>query len=327
MRYGFADNTVLVSVLSAFGLVLSLWVLLMLAWSLRRAMRIQRVERRLGLTDDEGRSRIVRLWHEGQETTTTVPDTRSSYGLWQRVENHFSSAGWQVAASSILMGLLGVVLMVMVLTWLLLGSLTPALIAGGTTAAMFYVYNRIRAERRVAAFERQFADALGMVARSLRAGQPLLAGLQLASQQLPHPVRDVFAEICQNHAFGETLEESIRRVGAKYNSQDLRLFTTAVIIQLQTGGNLADLMDRLAAVIRDRMKLGRRVRVLTAQTKLSSRILIALPFIVFLVVNLLNPQYMKPLFATSTGHLLLLGGGLSLLIGVMVMRWLTALRY
>ena len=327
MRFDFPDNAILVSVISAFGLVLSLWVIMVLAWSVRRALRVQRVERRLGLSEDTGPSRVVRLWHEGQETTTTVPDVQFSKGLWRRIERYFASAGWQTPASMILLGLIVTAALALAVTWILLGSWPAAVVVATAVVCLFVIYSKVRVDRRVAAFERQFADALGMVSRSLRAGQPLLAGLQLASQQLPYPVRDVFAQICQHHAFGVTLEDSIRRVGARYNSQDLRLFATAVIIQLQTGGNLADLMDRLAAVIRDRMKLGRRVRVLTAQTKFSSRILIALPFFVFVVVNIINPQYMKPLFYTSAGHMLLLLGTVSLLIGVMAMRWMTVIRY
>ena len=325
---GASDNTVLVSVFSAFGLVISLWLLAILAWSVRRALRIQRVDRRLGLEDEESvGSRVVRLWRDGQETTTTVPSLRSTGGLWNRLDRYFASAGWQVSAVVVLLGLVGLLTMSAVITQMLTGSWSAATVVAIGAFVLAMVVIRVRVDRRIAAFEGQFADALAMVSRSLRAGQPLLAGLQLAAQQLPNPVRDMFGEICQNHVMGMTLEDSIRRVGFQYDSSDLRLFATAVIIQIQTGGNLADLIDRLATVIRDRMRLMRRVRVLTAQTRLSSRILIAMPFIIFLLVTVINPQYMKPLLSTPIGHLALLFGGTLIIIGMMVMKWLAVLRY
>jgi tight adherence protein B len=100
-----------------------------------------------------------------------------------------------------------------------------------------------------------------------------------------------------------------------------------VIIQVRSGGNLADMMHRLADVIRDRMRLKRRVRVLTAQTQLSKRVLLVLPFLLFGVLNLLNPTYMMPLYTTSMGRTLLVVAGTGLMLGVWVMNRLSVLKY
>src|SRR5204862_1993783 len=104
----------------------------------------------------------------------------------------------------------------------------------------------------------------------------------------------VLSDICQRHGMGANLEEVLRESGDESASPDMKLFSTSVAIQIRTGGNLADLMERLAYVIRDRMRLHRRVRVLTAQTQMSKRVLLALPFIMFIVLNMLNPKYMTP---------------------------------
>ena len=318
-----ADPVLLFSV---FGLVLSVWLIAIMAFSIRRAMRVQRVERRLGMDEQEGPSRVVRLWHEGRETTTTVPLNRSGNILWRRLSQHLRDVGWAADPRVVALGLLVATGAVFGSVWVALGSWIPAAVIGSTVVLAFFTYTNYLVEKRTATFEKQFADALSMVGRSLRAGQPLLSGIQLASQQLPAPVCDVFAEVCQQHAFGVPLDDALRSVGTKYASRDLRLFTTAVVIQLHTGGNLADLMDRLAHVIRERMRLSRRVRVLTAQTRFSTRILTALPFIVFFLVNLLNPGYMKPLFTTSAGQMMLLVAGTSLLFGTLLMKSLSRLR-
>jgi tight adherence protein B len=107
----------------------------------------------------------------------------------------------------------------------------------------------------------------------------------------------------------------------------MKLFATSVIIQVRSGGNLADMMYRLADVIRDRMRLKRRVRVLTAQTQLSKRVLLALPFLLFGALNLLNPTYMMPLYTTAMGRMLLIIAGTGLILGAWMMNRLSVLKY
>ncbi|MCH8153024.1 MAG: hypothetical protein IH830_11720 [Planctomycetes bacterium] len=96
---------------------------------------------------------------------------------------------------------------------------------------------------------------------------------------------------------------------------------------MRTGGNLADLMDRLAVVVRDRIRLGRRMRILTAQTQMSKRVLIVLPFIIFILFNILNPDYMAPLYTTNVGNFLLAISALGLAIGAWVMNRMAVLKY
>ena len=110
-------------------------------------------------------------------------------------------------------------------------------------------------------------------------------------------------------------------------SPELRLFSTSVAIQLQSGGNLAELMDSLAAVIRSRMRLSRRVRVLTAQTQFAKRTLIAVPIILFFVLNIMSPEYMQTFYTTTNGKFLLIGAASMVLLGAWVMNKLAVLRF
>lgn len=149
----------------------------------------------------------------------------------------------------------------------------------------------------------------------------------MIAQEIPAPVGTVFSEICQQEDLGVSLDNALRKVCAATPSPDLKLFATSIVIQVRSGGNLADMMERLAAVIRDRLRLARRVRVLIAQTKLSKHILLVLPFFIFVVLNMVNPQFMKPLYSTSTGHKLLAFSAVAMFIGAWVMNRLAVLRY
>jgi tight adherence protein B len=104
------------------------------------------------------------------------------------------------------------------------------------------------------------------------------------------------------------------------------LFATSIVIQLRSGGNLAEMMERLAYVIRERMRLARRVRVLTAQTQFSKRILLLLPIVIFVILNMLNPEYMHPLFSSSAGQKILFVAASGLLIGSWMMNKLSVLK-
>jgi tight adherence protein B len=140
-------------------------------------------------------------------------------------------------------------------------------------------------------------------------------------------VSTVFAEIIQQQQLGKSLEESIRATAAKSHSDDLKLFAASTIVQLRSGGNLADMMDRLVAVIRDRIRLQRRVRVLTAQTQFSKRILIGMPFVLIAMLFVLKPDYLSPLTETHTGRILVATAAVFLVVGSYVMNKIAVLKY
>jgi tight adherence protein B len=170
-------------------------------------------------------------------------------------------------------------------------------------------------------------DSLGIAARALRAGHPLVGAFQLVAQEVGDPLAKIFGEICQEQALGLDLEGSIRRVADASHNADLKLFATAVSIQLSSGGNLAELMDTLANVMRSRIRLHRRVRVLTAQTNTSTRILIILPIALFTILNIIAPEYMELFYTTRPGWYLLTGTVVSVLFGMWLMAKMSVIRY
>ena len=225
------------------------------------------------------------------------------------------------------MGILGIGTLVFALT---LAFTSDMYIAIGATAVMLFIL-KWRAGKRVTAheavFEKQLSEALGLATRSLRAGHPLLSAFQLIIEETDPPVSNVFAEIVQKQALGKSLEEAIIVTAEQHDSSDLKLFAASTVIQLRSGGNVADMMDRLGDVIRDRIRLHRKVRVLTSQTQLSKQILIIIPIGLFAMLYIGKRDYIEPLFATDTGKTMLLVAGVMLFIGNWMMNKIAVLKY
>ncbi len=313
---------------AVFGLVLTLWLIGTVLWSRRRATRHARVGQRLGLEElDQGTERTLRLWHQGQSVATSVPDLSPPKGLFAALDRALEHARWGLHAPAVLGSILAATLLLTALSFLLMRSPLPGLGVSAAAVLVFWVVLRYRINRQVILFERQFVDALDLAAQSLRAGHPLSGAFRFIADEIPAPVGPLFAEVCQQQDLGVGLEEALHRVARTSPSADLRVFVAAVVIQLRSGGNLADMMHRIADVVRDRMRLNRRVRVLTAQTQFSKRVLLVLPVAVFFMLNLINPAYMRALYTTFMGQCLLAGAIISMLFGAWVMNRMATLRY
>lgn len=314
---------------SVFGLVLAVWVTGVWVWRLRRSSRAQMVEQRLGLAAMEGgQGRVLRLWHEEGEATTVVPGAATKRApLMGRLDQLLKDAGWETRATTVLLGTAAVAALTLLLSVTLMGNVVVGLVIVAVILIALWIYLKRGISRRAALFDKQLVDALDLVARSLRAGHPLTGAFQIVSEEMDPPVGTVFSDICQQQALGVSLEDAIRQAASTTTSTEMKLLAASVIIQSRSGGNLADLMGRVAFVIRDRMRLSRRVQILTAQTNLSKRILLALPVVVFLLLNLLDREYMSSLYETSTGLFVLASGGMSLVLGAWSMNRLTMLRY
>ena len=317
----------IVLAVSTFALVLSVWIGVVLMWAARRAAVKGRVKRRLGLGHKVTGEKTLHLWHEGRDVTTTVPSRTPGRSWLISIERQLIRADLPLTLMQALTLVVGVVLISFAFVFVLTGNLVlcAAVAVGVFVILRLYLGGRIA--RRTAIFEEQLMDALELAARSLRAGHPLMGAFQLLSEEMSPPVSTVFTEICQRHGMGGDLEQVLREAGEDSASPDMKLFATSVAIQIRTGGNLADLMERLAMVIRDRMRVHRRARVLTAQTQMSKRILIALPFVLFVVLNLVNPAYMQPFYRETPAQIMLgVGAGL-LIIGTWMMNKMAVIRY
>jgi len=312
---------------AVFGLVFSVWCICILLWLGRYLARLQIVQRRLGVVAKEtDESRTLRLWREAYIHPESVILPKKAV-LRERLERLRQDAGWDTPIETVMVGVIGIAGLAFVVMYLLTGAVLLGLGTSAAIVVLFWTYMRRHISKHTALFERQLVDALGVAARALRAGHPLVGAFQLVSGEIAEPLGPIFSQIWQEQALGLDLKDSIRKVAGKTNNAEFRLFATAVAIQLKSGGNLADLMDSLASVIRARMRLNRRVRILTAQTQFSKKILIVIPILLFFAMNLINPEYMEPFYITFAGRLMLVGAILCILFGSWVMSRISKLRF
>jgi tight adherence protein B len=317
-----------VMIASVFGLALCLWLGIVLYWARRKRTQMQKMEYRLGLGDaSPGKDRILRLWHDGKEVTTTIHEQISHLGISRRLKQIHHDSGLKIPMRAVILSALGGTAAVMMIMMLATNNLVLSIVVSLVVPTALWMLINGRIVRRMAVFESQFVDSLGLAARSLRAGHPLIGSFRLISEEIGEPVGTMFGEIVQQQMLGLSLEQAVQKSAAMSRSSDMRLFATSVLIQLRSGGNLADMMDRLASVVRDRMKLNRRVRVLTAQTQFSKRVLLALPVVMFIVLSLINAKYMEPLYNTLTGQIMLIVAVGLLILGAWLMNRMAVLKY
>ncbi len=325
------ENLELMDVVSAaalFGFLVAVVLIVGVLWHMRSRKRTEKVEQRLGMaTSSDGVNRQLHLWLDGQRASMVVPAGPSRLTLGQRLERMRRDAGWAGSCSGLILSLVGLVVACFIVGYVLLQSLMFAAVAAAAAAAAWHAYMQWRIGRRSSLYDRQLVDALQLAARSLRAGHPLAGAFQLIAEDLDDPVKSVFSKICQQQEMGVSLQAALQQAGTDASSDDMRLFATSVSIQLRAGGNLADMMDRISFVIRERIRLSRRVNVLTAQTQFSKRILLGLPFLLFGALYLIQPDYMGTFQDTTEGMYMLGGAALSLLVGAYTMNRMAKIEY
>jgi tight adherence protein B len=162
-----------------------------------------------------------------------------------------------------------------------------------------WLWNKRRV--RLKTFASQLPDALELVARALRAGHALGAGMHVVAEEMPSPIADEFGRVYEEQNLGISLEDAMRNMTERVPNLDLRFFVTSVAIQRQTGGDLAEILDKIGYVIRERYRILGQVKALTAEGRLSGVVLIALPFVLFLVMLHLKPDYVQALWTDRDG--------------------------
>jgi tight adherence protein B len=179
-------------------------------------------------------------------------------------------------------------------------------ILGGTLGfALPWVVLKIKRSRRMHAFEEAFPEALDLMARALKAGHAFATGLKMVADEMPEPVGPEFRKTFDEQNFGLPLKDALASLTARMPSIDVRFFSTAVLIQRETGGNLSEILENLAHVVRERFKILRQVRVYTAHGRLTGYVLLALPAFLAIALAFINPEHMQLLFREHLGHMML----------------------
>lgn len=206
-----------------------------------------------------------------------------------------------------------------ILLWLtshFLLSLMIALFLG--VLPFLFVY--IKKKRRMEKFQRQLPDALDLIARALKAGHAFTGGLKMVGDEIEDPVGMEFEKTLHEINFGLGIPEALKNLMQRVDCPDLRFFIISVIIQRETGGNLAEILGKISYLIRERFKLQSRVQVLASEGKLSAIILVAIPFVIALALSVLNPGYIRTLFIDPVGKALVAFALFMMGMGIFVMK-------
>jgi tight adherence protein B len=171
-----------------------------------------------------------------------------------------------------------------------------------------YAYASHMRTKRFAKFEEKFPEAIDTLARAVRAGHAFTTALEMIANEVSEPVAGEFRQLYEEQKFGLPVRDALLNLADRVPLVDIKFFVTAVMLQRETGGNLAEILDNLSYVIRERFKILRQVRVHTAQGRLTMVLLMALPPTIVLIMQLLNPGFIHPLFADPIGHALIVGG-------------------
>jgi len=201
-----------------------------------------------------------------------------------------------------------------------------ALAAGAATGALPFLWVRRQAKRRQDRFEEQFPDCLEFLSRSMRAGHAFAVALEMVSKEFADPLAGEFRRVYEEQNFGQPLEVVLRKLGRRLPRMDVQFFVSAALLQRRTGGNLAELLDKLAYIIRERFKLRARIRAVSAQGLMSGRILSAIPLAVGALMFLVNPQYARFFVDDPIGKRLLAGAAALQLAGYAVIRRLVTIE-
>ena len=181
-----------------------------------------------------------------------------------------------------------------------------------------WLWNKRRV--RLKKFASQLSDGLELVARALRAGHSLAAGMHVVAEEMPPPISKEFGRVYEEQNLGIPLEEALRGITNRVPNLDLRFFVTSVAIQRQTGGDLAEILDKIGYVIRERFRILGQVQALTGEGRLSGVVLIALPFALFLFMLNLKPDYVQTLWTTELGRKMSIFAIIAQILGAIVIR-------
>jgi tight adherence protein B len=206
--------------------------------------------------------------------------------------------------------------------WVFTSMVLVGVAAGVALGLLPYMILSLKRSRRLRAFNAVLAEAIDMLARALRAGHSVASAMEMLAENGQEPLASEFGEIFRQLNLGLPLRDALLRLLERVPSSDLRVLVTAILVQKETGGNLVEILDRTVFVIRERLRIQGEIQVQTAQGRLTGWILSALPVVMMVLLNLVNPGYSAILFQDPLGRKLLYGCAGLLLVGAVIIRHL-----
>ena len=266
-----------------------------------------------GATASDAEIGLVARWHR-----------RYAVGPATRL---IARSGMHLDAERLVLWTLGALSMVVMILKMINASWPTALFAGLVTPLLPYAYLRNAARKRLKGFEELFPEALDLMARALRGGHTLTTALAMIADEIPDPVKTEFRAVYEQHNYGLPMPQVLRGLADRIPLMDVRFFVTAVITQRETGGNLAEVLDNLATVTRDRFRVRRQIHVLTAQGRMTGWILGLFPVVLGFVLYLVNPSHMAAFVQDPLGVRLLEAAVVLQVAGFLMIRKIVEVEF
>ncbi len=323
------DSLFLFFILAIFIAVVLLLEGLYTGWNAKKGPEAKRLERRLrimsagGYSDNKQISILKeRLLSDSPFLQRVLQGIPRVQGIDKLLEQ--SGMSWSVSRFLLISSALGV-LGFMFASWRDMPVWLAALVGIGVSILPFmYAGNRKKA--RLAKIDLQLPDSLDMIGRALKAGHAFPSAVKMAGDEMPDPLAAEFRTTFDEVNYGISMPDALKNMANRVPSVDLRYFVIAVLIQRETGGNLAEILGNISRIIRERVKLLGDVKVLSAEGRMSAWVLTALPFGTAFMINLMNPNFMNVLFTDPMGKIMLVGSLFSMLFGVLWMRKIIQIR-
>jgi tight adherence protein B len=311
-------------------LIGAIWAVAMLAWFLvtkyLKSSDLDRIKNRLSGTNKAKKAKTGKAGEasvmqvEGGTKNRLAQKIVDKYRLGPKIGILLEQAGMRWAPARLvhtcLLGFAGG----FILGWMFTSSIIIAAAIGAAAAGAPILFIMRKRKARLHRFEEIFPDALEFVSRSMRAGHAFSVSLEMIHREFQEPVAGEFRRTFEEHNLGLPIEIALQKLATRVPSLDVHFFVSAVLLQKRTGGNLAEILDKLAYVIRERFKLRGRIRAVSAHGKMTATALSAIPAAVAVLMFYTNPDYVKFFFKDDTGNIMLGSAVFLQLVGYMIMK-------
>jgi tight adherence protein B len=313
-------------------IILSFLVILLLsftvmAFATRQSKGQQAMERRIvdlrstRVETSSSRAEVGQLLKvEPKRNFGWLEDLLQKYQISQLLETRIAQANSKTTVARLLLFSVGSGIAGFIACSMFISLLAIQLVAACVLAYVPFAFVSFKRSRRIAAFNVALPDSIDMMGRALRAGHSMVAALSIVAEQSAEPVAAEFKEVFKQQNFGVPLRDALNQMLEHVPSQDLRVLVTGILVQKDTGGNLAEILDRTVVVIRERMRIQGEIKTHTAQGRMTGYILCSLPIVMLVVINLVNPGYSTILLDTPIGHKLTYIGLFLLATGGLIIR-------
>ncbi len=310
--------------------LIGIWAAAMLAWFLVskyiKSSDLDRIKARLSGTNKTKKAKSGKtgeasvMQQEAGTKNRLAQKIVDKYRLGPKIGNLLEQAGMRWAPARLvhtcLLGFMGG----SILGWMLTSSLIVAIGVGSVACIAPVLFILRKRKARLHRFEEIFPDALEFVSRSMRAGHAFSVSLEMIHREFQEPVAGEFRRTFEEHNLGLPIEIALQKLATRVPSLDVHFFVSAVLLQKRTGGNLAEILDKLAYVIRERFKLRGRIRAVSAHGKMTATALSAIPAAVAVLMFYTNPDYVKFFFKDDTGNIMLGSAVFLQMVGYLIMK-------